>query len=64
MYDSTKELIEQAKILTKSLAPQYPLGYYEIYQIVLSYLVECYVSDVEYKEEDLEDKIFTYCTLR
>lgn len=51
------DLIEQAKKITKSITPIYPLGYKDVYPIVFSYLQECYLADIECDCNEIDKRI-------
>lgn len=50
-------LIEQAKQITKSIAPKYPLGYTEVFPVALHYLQECYKLDIRYNYSEIDRRL-------
>ena len=51
---------EQAKQITKSITPKYPLGYSAVYPIIFEYLQECYMKNVRYNYEEIEKRLSMY----
>ena len=50
-------LDEQAKQITKAITPKYPLGYEDVYPIVFSYLQECYLANVRYNNDEIDERL-------
>lgn len=52
----------QAEYMAKSLAPKFPLPYSEIYNIITTYLLDCYCKNRSYNIYELENIISIRCT--
>ncbi len=54
------QMVIQAEHLTKAITPEYPLGYTEVYDIVLNYLMECSQLEISYSREEIDRRIRSY----
>lgn len=60
MRDVNKMLVEKTKLITKTIAPEYPLGYSDLYPIVFNYLSECYVDKTRYDSTEMNKRVMNF----
>lgn len=57
-----KQIKEQAIQITKTITPEYPLGYTEVYHTVYFYLMECYSLNKSCNRDEIDRRLRSYYT--